>query len=51
MSGGSIDGGAESGQFMSLLGTPVTDYDDVDDAFLWAGESVYNYSVFWWLIL
>ena len=49
MSGASIDGGAESDQFMSLPGTPAAD-DDADDAFFWKGESVRNYLVFWWLI-
>jgi hypothetical protein len=51
MSGASIDGGAESDQFMSLPGSPaVDDDDDDDDAFFWKGESVHNYLVFWLLI-
>ena len=43
MSGASIDGGAESDQFMSLPGTPAVDDGDDDDAFIWSGESVHNY--------
>jgi hypothetical protein len=37
----SIDGGAESDQFVSAPGTPTTE----NDAFL-MGESVYDYLVF-----
>ncbi|KAF8491332.1 hypothetical protein F5888DRAFT_1057818 [Russula emetica] len=37
MSGASIDGAAESDQFMSLPGTPAT--DDDDDAFSWKDPS------------
>jgi hypothetical protein len=47
MSGASIDGGAESDQFMSLPGTPAADDDDNGDAFSWKGESVHNYFVTW----
>jgi hypothetical protein len=53
MSGASVDGGAESDQFMSLPGTPAAgddDDDDDDDAFFWKGESVHIYLLFWWLI-
>lgn len=42
MSGASVDGGAESDEFMSLPGTPAA---DDDDAFSWKGESVHNYLV------
>lgn len=51
MSGASIDGGAESDQFMSLPPTPTADDDDDDDdTFFWKGESVHNHLVFLWLI-
>jgi hypothetical protein len=47
MSGASIDGGAESDQFMSLPGTPAADDDDDDDTSFWKGESLHTYLVFW----
>ena len=50
MSGASVDGGAESDQFMSLPGTPAPEDGDDDDPFSWKGKSVHNYYVFWWLI-
>jgi hypothetical protein len=46
MLGASIDGGAESDQFMSLPGTPAADDDD-DDASFWKGESLHTYLVSW----
>lgn len=50
MSSASIDGGAESDQFMSLPGTPAADDDDDDDddASFWKGESLHT--LFLWLI-
>lgn len=41
MSGASIDGGADSEQFMSFPGTPTTE----GDAFFSKGESVSDYLV------
>jgi hypothetical protein len=45
MLGASIDGGAESDQFMSLPGSPAPADDDDDDAFFWKGESLHTYGV------